>query len=329
MMAVHHGHKKIARLLIDSGANVDACDLFGNTALFYAATGQQRDLIEPCISLLLDSGALATQKNHSDQDAQSYADTIGSHFGASTLAGALRQRKAQRIVGGKKRAQIARRANPLLPVPFLLSQPTAPKGTILVYHGLGDSKESLPLGLKELSDRGWRAIAVDAVGHGERRYPDYDDRFSEPHQEASFYQVVEQTAQEVPSLLDALGEGPFGIIGYSMGGYIGYRAATLDKRLSALCTIGSSPTWPEAYAGSPHQSPEAFFPVALLSQNGRLDEVVPAQDAHALALSLEPYYADAPDRLNHVEYPSGSHTLEERGEEVWSKVLLWLDRFVR
>jgi hypothetical protein len=63
-----------------------------------------------------------------------------------------------------------------------------------------------------LADAGFLAIGIDIVGHGERRYPDFEQRFpghDQPHAydpaiEANFLSDVLSTAQEVPAIIDDL-----------------------------------------------------------------------------------------------------------------------------
>jgi uncharacterized protein len=53
----------------------------------------------------------------------------------------------------------------------------ARQGTILFYHGFGGSKETYVMVLSRLAEAGFLAVGVDGIGHGERRYPDFDERF--------------------------------------------------------------------------------------------------------------------------------------------------------
>ncbi|QSQ26010.1 hypothetical protein JY651_14245 [Pyxidicoccus parkwayensis] len=72
------------------------------------------------------------------------------------------------------------------------------KGAVLLFHGLGASKEVHTAELSAFASRGLYAVGVDAVGHGARRYPDFDTRFSfeDPrrrHEE--FLTVVRESAR--------------------------------------------------------------------------------------------------------------------------------------
>ena len=48
------------------------------------------------------------------------------------------------------------------------------RGTVLLYHGLGASKDSNRAELASLADKGFLAVGIDAIAHGERRATDFD-----------------------------------------------------------------------------------------------------------------------------------------------------------
>jgi len=105
---------------------------------------------------------------------------------------------------------------------------TNERGTILFYHGFGANKESYLTTLAVLADAGFLAVGIDAVGHGARRSPDFDDAIAAlppgPQLEAAFLGMVRDTAREVPAVIDALADrglaasGRIGVAGWSMGG---------------------------------------------------------------------------------------------------------------
>ncbi len=81
-------------------------------------------------------------------------------------------------------------------------------------------------------------IGVDNVGHGERRYADFEARFSHDNPEfyTCFFDAVEETLKEIPRIVDAaIAEGlapgsRFGVCGISMGGFIAYGAPLVDRQ---------------------------------------------------------------------------------------------------
>ncbi|PKL76693.1 MAG: hypothetical protein CVV27_08995 [Candidatus Melainabacteria bacterium HGW-Melainabacteria-1] len=211
------------------------------------------------------------------------------------------------------------------------------QGSVLFYHGLGSSKDQQLTELTSLAERGFLAIGVDNVGHGERRYADFDARFSQhnPNWGHALLGAVAATAQEVPRLLDAyiqagiVNPARVGLVGVSMGGYIAYAAALAERRLKAVSVILGSPVWWEAEANSPHRTPERFYPTALLSQNAGCDTSVPPHHARDFHQTLTPYYADQPARQQYLEYPQSGHFMREQDwHQCWEHSLNWLNRWL-
>jgi uncharacterized protein len=236
---------------------------------------------------------------------------------------------------------------PLTSIPTLAlfrdaAEQRARQGTILFYHGFGTSKETYVSILQQLAEAGFLAIGVDAVGHGERRYPDFAERFPpfEPpfmgnlQLEAAFLSLVRATVQEIPSLLDVLLErgwahpGRIGIAGHSMGGFVTYAAAVADPRILVAAAVSGSPHWKLPWPDSPHLHLDRFFPTALLSQIAANDMQVPPDGAKELHASLAPYYTQAPERLSLIEYPDTTHALsEQEWEQAWIEVVRWFTVF--
>ncbi|MCY1023346.1 alpha/beta fold hydrolase [Pyxidicoccus sp. MSG2] len=211
------------------------------------------------------------------------------------------------------------------------------RGAVLFFHGLGVSKEVNTAELSAFAARGLYAVGVDAVGHGARRYPDFDVRFSYAdfqRREEEFLTVVRASAREVPALLDALvGQGAaperLGICGVSLGGFITYAAVLEDRRLAAAAPLLGSPEWNLPLPESPHLHGERFFPVALFSQNAGADELVPAERARNFHARLAPVYAAAPGRLRHREFPGARHMMPlQDWEEAIRGAVEWMARFV-
>lgn len=208
----------------------------------------------------------------------------------------------------------------------------ARRGSVLFCHGLGAGKDVQRQELASLAKRGFLAIGIDAVGHGERRYADFDRRFNGAQWGHELLTVVQATAAEIPRIVDAgleaglIGER-LGLVGVSMGGYIAYAAALLEKRLRAMAVLLGSPDFDEFQAeDSPHRHPEAFYPLALLSQNAGQDHSVPPDAARAFHRRLAPVYAATPERQAYGEFPESGHFMREADwNAAWERSLSWLE----
>lgn len=206
---------------------------------------------------------------------------------------------------------------------------------VIVQHGYTGNKESvLTLGL-QIAGRGYRVILPDARLHGERRTQDFEARFGADF-ERTFLEVIEGTAEDVSKLIDAFADGPVGMVGISMGGFITHLTLTQDKRIEvAVPLIGSPSFWapvrfsPEEAARlaeiDPAAHPEWYPPCAVLMQNGALDELVPIGPTYEMAARLQPYYADTPERLQFITYPDVAHDVTP---EMVAATLKWLERFL-
>lgn len=211
------------------------------------------------------------------------------------------------------------------------------RGTILFYHGFSASKEDQHKEFDSLARCGYMVVGIDNVGHGERRYPDFDIRFNPANQsqwEPLLLESVYATVDEVPTVIDALLERELarpdriGVAGISMGGHITYGAILQDRRIRVATPILGSPGWRSER--SPHRHLDAFYPVALLSQNAAKDQNVPAGFARRLHRELEPYYMEAPERLAFVEFPESGHFMvEHEWNRLWQNVLDWFERFLK
>ncbi len=112
---------------------------------------------------------------------------------------------------------------------------TGPFPLVLVLHGRGHSKERMLNTMKrEFASRGIAALALDAVGHGERPpIVSYNLMFSQTIQD---YRQVLTPMLERPEL----NQEKVGIIGFSMGAMMGTILAAVDERIRAtlLCVGG-------------------------------------------------------------------------------------------
>lgn len=210
-------------------------------------------------------------------------------------------------------------------------------GVILFYHGLGASKETNFKELESLADAGFLAVGLDVCCHGERRSKDFDSQFDEhsPNFELELISAIKNTADEVPKIIDELianykiSSERIGISGISMGGYIAYKAVTIDRRIKTAVPILGSPQWNVMRHESPCFFLNNFFPAALLAQNAGKDHTVPPFNSKKLYNDLLPYYKQAPERLGYVEYPESGHfMLEYEWNELWSNTINWFLKFM-
>ena len=213
-------------------------------------------------------------------------------------------------------------------------QTASQKGTILFYHGLLSNKMGSEKELRSLADNGFLVVSVDNFGHGGRKAQDFNSRFHShnEHFEQNFIESIEDTIKEVPSIVDFLSkdiikDGKLGICGISMGGFITYGAAAIEKRFKAACPIAGCPKWKSP--NSPHLKPQNFFPTALLAQNGGSDISVWPAPARELNQELIQYYAQDPEKLAYVEFEGEGHFMSEQGWYfLWENVLNWFSYFI-
>jgi len=222
-------------------------------------------------------------------------------------------------------------------VPALMARPSAarlPLPAVLWFHGFTAGKATHRPELAALAEAGFLAVGIDAAGHGERRLPDFEARFSGTKDEfdLEFYALVAATMDEVPGIVDHLcGAGladaaRIGAAGVSMGGMITYGAVALDPRIRAAVALLASPEWP--HSASPHLRIDRFFPTALLSITAERDETVSPDAARAFHAELEDRYRQDPERLRYVELAESLHMMTP-ADWAWSirESVDWLSRF--
>jgi uncharacterized protein len=231
--------------------------------------------------------------------------------------------------------------------PATLSYRDAPelaarRGTVLLYHGFGGSRKRVGYYAAALAQAGFLAVSVDAAGHGDRRLPDFDLIFNDERwdrdfeaTETDFLRLIDETAAEVPSIIDDLAarglarDGRVGIGGRSLGGNVCYAAVLADARVVAAAPVVGSPEWTLPRAHSPHLHPDRFFPAAVLTQAAELDEHCPPGPIRAFHARLAPFYDREPDRLEFVEYPAVGHFLTpELDTQTGRRMVAWFERWL-
>jgi pimeloyl-ACP methyl ester carboxylesterase len=105
--------------------------------------------------------------------------------------------------------------------------PEAPRGTLVLLHGIRDQKASYLSTARTFRDDGYRTVLVDLRGHG--------------HSGGDWLGYGLDDADDVAALLDAI-EGPLGpvaVVGPSYGGAVALRFAGQDPRVRAVAVIAT------------------------------------------------------------------------------------------
>jgi uncharacterized protein len=232
-------------------------------------------------------------------------------------------------------------------VPALLGYRGSPerameRGTVLLYHGFAGTKERVEYYSTALAEAGFLAVSLDAIGHGERRWPDFDMIFNDERwdkqfeaTEADFLTLIDDTVAEVPSIIDDLlargwaREDRIGVGGRSLGGNVAYASVLADTRVRAAASVVGSPEWTLPRAHSPHRHADRFFPAAVLAQAAEYDEYVPAGPIRDFHARLEPWYAQEPERIQYIEYSGVGHFLTpELNSETGRRMVAWFQRWL-
>lgn len=198
---------------------------------------------------------------------------------------------------------------------------------VLLLHGLTSNKETMAVGFgPSLVKQNIAVLALDAPMHGERKKP--DDNPSKPE---NFPGVLHDGCREYRVALDWLAKrkdidsAHIGLLGYSMGSFMGSILGALDTRIKAfaLC-VGGDPilplivTIPEdnrdvAYSISTSLFIGRIAPRPILMLNGKQDTVVKEEASKRL-------YSAAKEPKEQVWYESG-HILPK---EALEKSVSWL-----
>lgn len=229
-------------------------------------------------------------------------------------------------------------------IPVLkVHQEPRPAPAVVMLHGLGASLETHRKELDALAGHGLTAVALDAPHHGARRDGWLDEMEKLPPAEAHarFLRLVLKAVPEVSRVLDHLaseGHGPLGVVGVSMGAYIGLAAAAADARIRATVSILGSPDWSHrgglvteelrelAQYGPVHRPADCARHPLLLINAGR-DVNVPPHFARGFARSLAEHRPSLAAHVSYVEYPESDHFVRpEDWEDLWQRTLGFLQR---
>jgi pimeloyl-ACP methyl ester carboxylesterase len=195
------------------------------------------------------------------------------------------------------------------------------QGTSICSHGLNLAKNEWLHDLEILAQDGFLLVAIDNVGHGDRRYADFEERLgkSAVKKDSELIGVIKETAAEVPGLVAELLEkklalpGKTGMFGVSLGGFITYAAISEGSRIDvAASLVGSPEWWMQPSEKSPYNQPQKFCNVKLLSLTAGQDKLVPAGHAEAFHARLKESYADYEQRFKYVSFPDSGHFMQKK-----------------
>lgn len=249
--------------------------------------------------------------------------------------------------------------DPYEPVPaYVYVKPKARKLPVLIFiHGMGSRKTWQADWHRELAERGFAVIAIDAHLSGDRAIATPiggikgEQNWVWPHQT-----TVNHTANDVSRILDVLPARPefdparVAVAGFSMGGATAMVLAWREPRISAVIPVcGCVDFWwdvtkvvpgPEQEARIAQFTPrlkqlvgsldsntparmDAVVPKALLLLNGAKDHEIDIRSIRKFAQDMRPRYEGFPGRFDFVEYTDVGHQFTD---EMKIKVLEWLDR---
>jgi 2,6-dihydroxypseudooxynicotine hydrolase len=176
---------------------------------------------------------------------------------------------------------------------------------VAMAMGLDSTKEECDAYEQPFLARGLATLAFDGPGQGEGQY-DFAIRGD--------YEVAVAAVMDFIDKRRDLDARRIGLSGVSLGGYYAPRAAAFEKRVKACMALGGPFNWAEAWDGLPELTREAFrvrshsaspdearrkaatlslegiarrITCPIFIMNGRLDRIVPAQDAERLAREVK------------------------------------------
>ena len=194
---------------------------------------------------------------------------------------------------------------------------------VAMAMGLDSTKEECDAYEQPFLARGLATLAFDGPGQGEGQY-EFAIRGD--------YEVAAAAVLDFIATRRDLDAKRIGLSGVSLGGYYAPRAAAFDKRIKACMALGGPFVWAEAWDGLPELTRAAFrvrsraaddaearrngatlslagiadrITCPTFIMNGRLDRIVPCQDAERLAREVK-----GPVELLIIE--NGNHIANDR-----------------
>ncbi|HJO93292.1 MAG TPA: alpha/beta fold hydrolase [Victivallales bacterium] len=220
-----------------------------------------------------------------------------------------------------------------VPTLFISEQKTEDsnnRSCVLFYHGFGASKDIQMEELISLASNGFLTIGIDNIGHGDRKYSDFDTKFSEdnPERLQNIIEAVNSTADEICNIIDYLINNKIvkpaniGIVGISMGAFIAYKIPVLENRIKAISAILGTP---EYSFNNIYDYTKKYDIISLLSQNAAKDNIVSSIETKKLHQELRKTFKNPDDRFKFVEYPNSGHFMNEtEWNKCWNLNLQWL-----
>lgn len=207
-------------------------------------------------------------------------------------------------------------------IPLLtLTTDSSPRPAVLFYHGLHSDKDTHRKELQSLAARGFLAVGVDAVGHGERRIENLSGFLNRGELLSQVAKLLRPSAAEVPLLVGYFlsnGCPSVGIAGVSFGGMLVFGAIAYEPRLQAAVAILGDPTWCQPDA-------REFANVPLFAWNAARDQHVDPRGAREFILRLQREHPAG--AFQYREYPRSDHFMNaDEWDDGWQRTLGWLEK---
>lgn len=196
------------------------------------------------------------------------------------------------------------------PAPALVAPAERPRGTVVLLHGLHADALGNHHELALLQGAGFHAVGIDAPEHGRRAVHDRFDRWNADLL-GELARHAPTAGAEVPAILDALDakgfQGPYGIVGISLGAHSGWCALLAEPRIRVACLFLGSPRLggPE----SPHRRLDELRDRHILALNATHDEVVPmgptTEAVDELPLARIHRFEGSPHAVPHAQWSNG------------------------